>query len=147
MKIFEEFTKESKRSTRTVRLWIKNGLVNGAAFIDDNYRIFGLARLPYTRASSRNAASIRKGIVVSCKRQLSVNAKIFKGVSEYEFNVYLDQVIALEFVEKRVVDEVTYYYATPKAEDLTETQVYQVAKGLAEASAGAVTEKMFAVPG
>lgn len=148
MKTIDEFKKESKRSLRTVQSWIKNGLVNGAIYVDDMYQISDLARPPYMRASSKNSATIRKGIVVACKRRLSINAKVFKELSEYEFNVYLGQVIDLGLVDKREVDGFTYYYATPKADSLTEAQVYQVVKGLTEAAFsaafGAATEKMLA---
>ena len=114
MKTLEQFAKESKKSIRTVKAWIKNGLVNGANYFDKKYEISDLARPPYTRASSRNAASIRKGIVIGCKRRLSVNSRIFKSLSDYEFSVYLSQCIDLDLIEKRDVNGVTYYYATAK---------------------------------
>ena len=149
MKTLEQFARESKKSIRTVKAWIKNGLVNGAKYSDNKFEISDLARPPYTRASSRNAASIRKGIVIGCKRRLSVNSRIFKSLSDYEFSVYLSQCIDLDLIEKRDVNGVTYYYATAKTTELSESRIYQIVKGLTEsvigAAVGAATEKILSV--
>lgn len=100
---------------------------------------------PYTRASSKNAGTIRKGIVVACMRRLSINARVF-DISDYEFDVYVNQVEKLGLIEKHVIDGVTYYYSTAKADDLTEKQVYKAVKELmgtvTEAVVGAAAEKM-----
>lgn len=147
MKTLEQFTSEAKKNQTTVQSWIRNGLVNGANYDNGSYSISDLARPPYTRASNRNAGTIRKGIVVGCKRRLSVNAKVFK-IADYEFEVYVNQVVALGLIERHVVDGVTYFYSTPKAESLSDNQIYKAVKDLTgtvvEAAVGAATEQMLA---
>lgn len=134
----EEFISIAEKKEATVKKWIKEGLVNGASYTDGEYVISDMARPPYTRASNKTSAGIRKGIVVGCKRRLSVNAKIFK-ISDYEFSVYADQLIEAEFIERRVVDGNTYYYSTPKADTLTENQIYLLMKDWSAAMFGAAT--------
>ena len=72
-------------------------------------------------------------------------SKVF-GISEYEFCVYLDQVISLGLIEKRVVDGFSYSYSTPKADKLTDRQVYKLVKDLTGVALGVVvgvaTEKL-----
>ena len=125
--------------------WIKAGLVNGASYTDGVFIISDSARPPYMRASSKNSAAIRKGIVVACKRRLSVNAKVFR-IPEEEFQVYVDQLIRKNLVEKRNIDGTDYYYSTQNADDMSEKSVYRIIKGLTEAAVGAAvgaaTEKM-----
>ncbi len=141
----EDFTVKSKKKQVTVELWIKNGLVNGAEYSNNSFKITDLARPPYTRASNKNAGTIRKGIVVGCKRRLSVNARVFK-IADYEFDVYANQLIGINLIEKHVVDGIAYYYSTPKADDLTDNQIYRLVKDLmgtiAEAAVGVATEKI-----
>lgn len=145
MMTFEDFQKTSKKKEATVQKWIKDGLVNGAVLKDGKYVISDLARPPYTRGSSKNAASIRKGIVVGCKRRLSVNAKVF-NIPEYEFSVYVNQVKAAGLIEQHVVNGNTYYYSTPKADGLTDNQIYKIVRDLtgvvAEKTVEATIEKM-----
>lgn len=64
-----------------------------------------MARPPYTRASSKNVSSIRKGITVGCKRRLSVNVNVF-NISEYEFEVYVNELIELGLIERNLFDGV-----------------------------------------
>ena len=139
MKPFDQFVAESKKESSTVKSWIRNGLVNGASYTDNTYQISDLARPPYTRASSKNAAAIRKGIVVGCKRRLSVNARVF-DIPELEFEVYADQVQSQGLIEKRIIDGVTYYYSTPKADELTDSQVYRMVKDFVATVVKTVTE-------
>ena len=84
-------------------------------------------------------------IVVGCKRRLSVNAKIF-GISGYEFSFYVKQLVEVKLIEKHEVDGIEYYYSTPKADSLTDNQIYKAVKDLAgtvaEAATRAVTEKL-----
>lgn len=140
-----QFITESQKSDKTVMGWIKNGLVNGAAYVNGTYTISDLSRPPYMHASSRSAASIRKGIVVGCKRSLSVNCKVFK-ISEDEFNVYVDQLIAADLIEKRVIEGVAYYFSTMRADSMSEKQIYKLMKDFAstvtEAATGAITEQI-----
>jgi len=140
-----EFIKLSGKKEKTVVSWIKSGLVNGASFTDGVYIISDLARPPYMRASSKNSAAIRKGIVVGCKRRLSVNAKVFR-IPEEEFQVYVNQLIIEKLVEKRSIDGTDYYYSTQKADGISEKKAYRIIKGLTEAAVGAAagvaTEKM-----
>lgn len=86
-----------------------------------------------------------KGIVVGCKRRLSVNAKVF-GISGYEFSVYVKQLVEVKLIEKHEVDGIEYYYSTLKADSLTDNQIYKAVKDLAgtvaEAATRAVTEKL-----
>ena len=145
MKTIEQFTTEVNKRLQTVQAWIKNGLVNGAKFENGEYIISDQAWPPYTRASKKNAGTIRKGIVIGCKRRLSVNARVF-GISDSEFSVYANQLVALDLIEKHEVDGIEYYYSTPKADGLSDSQIYKAMKGLAEtvteAATRAVTEKL-----
>lgn len=123
----EQFISISKKTPQTVKKWIRSGWVNGAFYIDGKYYISDLARPPYTRVNTKSSASIRKGIVIACKRRLSVNAKVL-NISEYEFDLYIDQLIANGLIEKRIVDNVTYYYATMKADNMSDNKVYTTMK-------------------
>lgn len=115
----EEFVKKSDRKESTVKEWIRKGWVNGASYTGNTYVISELARPPYTSAKHNTANAVRKGIVIGCKRRLSVNAALFQ-MSEYEFNRYVDQLIESNLIEKHIVDGSTYYFSTPKAEELSD---------------------------
>ena len=130
MKTIELFAEESNRSLPTVESWIKKGLVNGAEFIDGEYIISDLARPPYTRARNNSEPSIRKGIVIGCKRRLSVNDKTLK-ISEHEFAVYLGQLINAGLIEKKIIDGYTYYFSTPKTDTMSEGQIKNVVRNMA----------------
>lgn len=136
---FEEFVSMSGKSPNTVKNWIKKGLVNGAKYYDSKYTITNLARPPYTRASSKSSRTIRKGIVVGCKRRLSVNENVFK-IPQDEFQVYVDQLSAAGLIEIKKVAETTYYYATLKADSLTDSQIYMVVKDMIKTVASGISE-------
>lgn len=143
----EEFVKRSGKKESTVKKWIRKGWVNGASYTGNTYVISDLVFPPYTRAKHNTANAVRKGIVIGCKRRLSVNAALFQ-MSEYEFNLYVDQLVESNLIEKHIVDGNTYYYSTPKADELSDSQIYKTVKGLTQTvvqtAVGAMTERFFA---
>lgn len=109
-----DFADQNNKNIKTVINWITQGFMPGAN-LENNY-IPNSARQPYTEAKgkAKKVQAIYFSIVQACKKRKHVFPGIY-GITETEFNNYINQLINNGLITKRYEDGVTYYDATIEA--------------------------------
>ena len=121
------------KSKRTVVNWIKRGYIPGADLQKDY--VPDASRLPYTRARAKGSDSIYRSIVKAARDRKHVFAKLY-GVTDNEFQGYIERLIDAGLIVTRVTDGVTYYDATLKAEEYTKINTTVILRLVEAASKG-----------
>lgn len=142
----QEFMESNKlKSKKTVEKWLDDGLIPGSRKNENkDWTIPEMARPPYTQKRAKSAPAIYTSIVKACIQRLGVCAKLY-GISEIEFNVYIECLEKEGLIAVKTVDDIPYYFATPKSETLTsrkgwEKRIKSVLCKIVEATALGITK-------
>lgn len=122
----KEFAEKYKiKNEKKIVNWIDRGILPGAYKLDDGeYYISEYSKPPYTSARAKNCTAIYVSIVKACEKRKSVCAKLYK-LNEDEFNLYIEQLVEKNIIEKRTHDNCDFYYATLNSKLFLENKKYR----------------------
>ena len=105
------------KSEKTVKSWIKNGLIPGAHInAHGKWIIPATALPPYTAARAHNSPGILKSILSGvCKRRQVLPALYHMSCEEFE--VYICELVKCKLITKKTINGIDYYYPTLKGEE------------------------------
>lgn len=121
-----EFAKKFKiKNEKKIINWIDKDILPGAYKLDNGgYYISEYSKPPYTSARARNCTAIYTSIVKACEKRKSVCAKLYK-LDEVEFNLYIEQLVEKDIIEKRTFDNCDFYYATLNSRKFLDDREYR----------------------
>ena len=105
----ECFAHNKNKKIETVLKWIYDGFIPGSS-VDNDY-VPNSAREPYVKARVKTADAIYSSIVNASRKLKHVTYKTY-GISEKEFNGYINRLVNANLIELRIEDNVTYYDVT-----------------------------------
>lgn len=117
MTIFE-FQSRCKESTKTIRNWLEQGYIPGAAqnLETGEWEIPVHARPPYTRTRAKTAQGICASIVDASNKRHHVFPVLYH-LDSSEFEGYIDVLVKADLICRRTVNGITYYDATLKGQE------------------------------
>ncbi len=127
----ETFAIQRNKSEKTVKKWIKEGLIPGSN-LEENY-IPDSARVPYTARRARTAKAIYSSIVNASNNQMHVLPLLYQ-LSEDEFQGYIRRLVEADLIEERVTDGITYYDATIKGSCASKKTIWKAIKEITGAA-------------
>ncbi|MFQ7194750.1 hypothetical protein [Thomasclavelia spiroformis] len=122
----KEFAEKYKiKNEKKIVNWIDSDILPGAYKLDNGeYYISEYSKPPYTSARARKCDAIYTSIVKACDKRKSVCAKLYK-LNEDEFNLYIEQLMEKNIIEKRTYDNCDFYYATPNSKLFLDDRKYR----------------------
>lgn len=109
----EEFANSCNTSIKTVKKWIDSSYIPSAVKKDNDYFIPDSARQPYTKARAKTGSAIIKSILTACDKRYWTGCALY-GISEKEFQSYIEQLEKGGYINSLILDDVKYYNITIK---------------------------------
>lgn len=116
----KEFQKKYDYKIKTIEKWLKKGYIRGAKINKKTgqWEIPKDARPPYTKRGKVGNIGIHRSIANGVFQKYDVFPELY-GISEKEFNIYIQQMIDKEYIDLYKSDDgIVYYISTLKTKEL-----------------------------
>lgn len=135
----EEFAEKKKsevKSIKTIRKWLDNGYIQGAA-LDENgeYQIPDNARCPYTEKRSKSGGTaLFKSIAKAYSKGKGVTPQLY-SITQEELDHINKYLIDNGYIAEEHLDGLTYYNITPSGMNyisIRNTEAYRIIRDCVE---------------